>query len=138
MDRISKARRSANMAAIRSTDTSPEIAIRRALFSKGLRYRLHDRSLPGRPDIVFRSRRLVVFVHGCFWHGCEKCIDGQRKVKTNAGYWSHKITSNRERDDRNRMKLRADGWRVEEIWECEVADPKTVARLVRRVQRHGV
>lgn len=136
MDRISKARRSANMAAIRSINTSPEIAVRSALFGKGLRYRLHDSSLPGRPDIVLRSRRLVVFVHGCFWHGCERCIDGVRKVKSNTTYWSHKIKSNRERDARNRTKLRAEGWRIEEIWECEVTDQKAVARLVNRVQRY--
>src|SRR5215469_15323761 len=120
MDTISKQRRSANMAAIRSTETTPELVVRSALFRAGLRYRLHDKKLPGRPDIVFAARRLVVFVHGCFWHGCTKCVDGRRAVKSNTAYWSQKIKNNRERDERNRQKLLDLGWRVEEIWECEV------------------
>src|SRR5258708_2693578 len=122
MDTISKSQRSANMAAIRSTGTVPELVVRSALFRAGLRYRLHDKRLPGRSDIVFPARRLVVFVHGCFWHGCTKCIDGQRAVKSNTAYWSKKINGNCERDERNRQRLLNLGWHVEEIWECEVAD----------------
>ncbi len=136
MDRISKARRSANMAAIRATNTSPEIAVRRALFKAGLRYRLHVKSLPGRPDIVMSGRRLVIFVHGCFWHGCTKCIDGKRAVKSNSVYWVEKVSSNRRRDNRNREALQNCGWHVEEIWECEVRDQRQLANLARRVRRH--
>jgi DNA mismatch endonuclease, patch repair protein len=136
MDRISKAQRSANMAAIKGKNTSPELIVRRALFKSGLRYRLHDRLLPGRPDIVFRGRRLVVFVHGCFWHGCTKCIDGTRAVKSNTAYWTNKRQGNRDRDERNRAKLKGLGWRIEEIWECEVEKTGIVDRLVKRVGRY--
>lgn len=134
MDTISKGRRSANMAAIRSTGTTPELIVRRALFREGLRYRLHDKQLPGRPDIVFPSRRVVVFVHGCFWHGCTACIDGQRAVKSNRIYWARKIRSNQERDERNRKQLLDLGWRVEEIWECEAAKERNLVKLVKRVR----
>src|SRR5947209_19136927 len=129
MDRISPARRSANMAAIRATNTSPEMKVRSALFRAGLRYRLHDKTLPGRPDIVFRPRRLAVFVHGCFWHGCEKCVDGTRTVKSNSSYWTKKVRSNRERDQRHRAELLAAGWQVEDIWECEARDEKRLENL---------
>jgi DNA mismatch endonuclease (patch repair protein) len=130
MDTISKTRRSANMASIRSKDTKPELRVRRALHSAGFRYRLHAGKLPGRPDLVFKSRRTVVFVHGCFWHGCSKCVDGTRAVKSNSEYWKSKIAMNRERDERNRAKLVDDGWRVLEIWECQVDDAAEMSKLV--------
>jgi DNA mismatch endonuclease (patch repair protein) len=136
MDRISKARRSANMAAIRSANTQPEITVRRALFAAGLRFRLHRRDLPGRPDIVFPARKIVVFVHGCFWHGCPKCIDGKRAVKSNKSYWTAKVSGNKKRDKRNRRSLIRAGWRVEEIWQCETEDQSTLTRLVARIQRY--
>lgn len=106
------------------------------MFQAGLRYRLHDKKLPGRPDIVFPSRRLVVFVHGCFWHGCPKCVDGQRRVKSNSTYWTKKIFENRERDQRNVRKLLDAQWKVEEIWECEAANDETVRHLIQRVIEH--
>jgi DNA mismatch endonuclease, patch repair protein len=137
MDRISKARRSANMAAIRSVNTGPELAVRTALFRAGLRYRLHRRDLPGRPDIVFPGRKIVLFVHGCFFHGCRKCVDGRRVVRSNTGYWTLKILSNRERDARNRKKLRRAGWQVLEIWECEAADARRVDRLIKKISAAG-
>jgi len=135
MDKITKERRSANMAAIKSANTAPEMVVRRALFRAGLRYRLHDRQLPGRPDIVFASRRLAVFVQGCFWHGCEKCVDGKRAVKSNTGYWRTKIAGNRARDMRNRKKLSDSGWQVEEIWECECREARRLAELVTAIRR---
>src|SRR4051812_8962128 len=105
MDTISKPRRSANMAAIKAVNTTPEIKVRHALFAAGLRYRLHVNGLPGRPDIVLRRRQIAIFVHGCFWHGCARCIDGTRTVKSNRGYWLEKVRSNRERDARNKAAL---------------------------------
>ena len=134
MDTISRERRSANMAAIRSFGTAPEKAVRTAIFHAGLRYRLHDKRLPGKPDIVFPARMLAVFVHGCFWHGCTKCIDGRRAVKSNSEYWKKKISGNRERDERNRRKLREMGWSIEEIWECDTSDNETVAALIDRIR----
>lgn len=133
MDTISKDRRSKNMAAIRAVNTTPELAVRSALFAAGLRYRLHVKNLPGRPDIVFPSRRVAVFVHGCFWHGCKKCIDGTRTVKSNSAYWAKKVRSNQERDTRNLQKLELAGWHVEEIWECETGRSDIVGALVERI-----
>ncbi len=135
MDRISKARRSRNMAAIKAANTSPELTVRKAFFKAGLRYRLHDRQLPGCPDVVFASRKLVVFVHGCFWHGCTKCRAGRRKVKSNTDYWIKKVRGNRLRDRRNRSQLIAAGWQVEEIWDCELAENKSLERLIKRIAR---
>jgi DNA mismatch endonuclease (patch repair protein) len=122
MDRISPQRRSENMRRIRSKDTSPELAVRRWLHGRGFRYRLHRKDLPGTPDLVFPGRRIAIFIHGCFWHGCPRCVDGTRKVKSNAGYWSAKVEGNRARDARHQASLTALGWRVLTIWECEVSD----------------
>lgn len=104
------------MSRIRSRDTAPEMLIRRGLHAKGLRFRLHDRSLPGTPDLVFRSRRAVVFVHGCFWHGHD-CPLGVRP-RSNAGFWSEKIERNRLRDAEAVARLSSLGWRVASVWEC--------------------
>jgi DNA mismatch endonuclease (patch repair protein) len=130
MDKISTIRRRANMAAIRSKDTKPEIAVRQFLFRNGLRFRLHAKTLPGRPDIIFPSRQVAVFVHGCFWHGCKKCIDGKRKVKSNSEYWADKILRNRRRDVRNKKALRDAGWKSLTIWECEVHAPNRLRALL--------
>ena len=122
MDRISASRRSVNMAAIRSRNTRPELLVRRHLHAAGLRYRLHRKELPGRPDLVFPSRRVCLFVHGCFWHGCPRCIDGTRAVKSNARYWKAKIAGNRARDLRHCAALKAAGWTVIVFWECQTKD----------------
>src|ERR1700674_4838408 len=98
MDTVTPERRSAIMARIRSKDTAPELAVRRYLHAKGLRYRLHHAGLPGKPDLVFPARRVCVFIHGCFWHGCPHCIDGTRQVKSNSAYWSAKVAGHRARD----------------------------------------
>jgi len=109
--------------------TGPEMAVRRLLTRMGLRYRLHRKDLPGKPDIVFAGRKAVVFVHGCFWHGHD-CARGARAPKANADYWQAKIGRNRERDSRNEAALTALGWRVITIWECELKAPeKLKARL---------
>lgn len=119
------------MALVRGKDTRPERTVRRLIFSLGYRYRLHDRRLPGRPDIVFGPRRKVVLVNGCFWHrhaGCEFA----RMPKSRSGFWSAKLNGNVRRDARNRRALNRDGWRVLTVWECEVADTERLARRVRR------
>jgi DNA mismatch endonuclease (patch repair protein) len=119
MDSISTVRRSANMSQIRSKDTKPEMLIRRMLHRLGYRYALHRRNLPGAPDLVFPSRRKVIFVHGCFWHQHKGCIDG-RLPKSREEYWLPKLLRNVERDRRNIGKLRRSGWRVIKVWECDV------------------
>ena len=129
MDKLTPEARSRNMARIRSRDTSPELAVRRFLHGAGLRFRLHQKHLSGKPDLVFASRRACVFVHGCFWHGCPRCVDGTRKVKSNAPYWSDKVTGNRARDERHQSVLEAAGWRVLVVWECETRDLAIMMQL---------
>src|SRR3989442_1667939 len=99
-DRLTREARSENMRRIRSKDTRPELVVRHYLHGAGFRYRLHRKELPGQPDLVFPSRRLCVFVHGCFWHGCQRCVDGTRLVKSNKKFWKMKVAGNRERDSR--------------------------------------
>jgi DNA mismatch endonuclease (patch repair protein) len=135
MDRINPSRRSWNMSRIRSKNTKPELSVRKFLFAKGLRYKLHSSGLPGKPDLVFRSRRTCIFVHGCFWHGCKKCVDGKRKVKTNSAFWNKKVIVNRLRDSRNVRALRMHGWKVLTIWECETSNLKRLGQLADRISR---
>ena len=118
-DRISKAVRSKNMAAIKSKNTSPELYIRKALFKSGYRYRLHCKELSGSPDIVLPKFRLVVFVNGCFWHG-HKCPRGVKRPVSNRAFWNQKLDSNITRDKRNIKALRRDGWKVRIIWTCSL------------------
>jgi DNA mismatch endonuclease (patch repair protein) len=133
MDTVSPQRRSEIMSRIRSRNTSPEITVRKYLHARGLRFRLHQKDLPGRPDIVFVSRRVCVFVHGCFWHGCPNCIDGTRRVKSNIPFWTDKVAGNRARDARHKAELEAQGWHVVTIWECETADPSRLAAVAQAV-----
>ncbi len=121
MDRISPEKRSKLMSKIRSKDTKPEMAIRRLVFSLGYRYRLHDRRLPGKPDLVFQSRRKVIFVHGCFWHQHESCRGG-RLPKSNIQYWQPKLEKNVLNDKKNQRELLKNGWKVLVIWECEIKE----------------
>lgn len=108
------------MQANRSIDSGPEIALRRALWKAGLRgYRKNVSTLPGKPDIVFCKAQLAVFVHGCYWHGCPKCMTG-RIPKTNPAYWAAKLEANRSRDDRSNVALKQLGYRVLTFWECEL------------------
>lgn len=133
MDIVSKKRRSEIMSKIRGKDTVPELRVRRYLHGLGLRYRLHRTDLPGRPDIVFPGRRLCVFVHGCFWHGCSQCIDGTRKVKSRIRYWKRKIRINQERDERNRVQLAGEGWNSLVIWECETTSESHLLNLAKTI-----
>ena len=120
VDRISGPRRSENMRRIRSSDTKPEMTVRRLLHRLGYRYRLGGASLPGRPDIVFKSRRVAIFVHGCFWHQHVECREG-RVPASNAEYWAPKLKNNRARDASSALALRSAGWQVLVVWECETA-----------------
>jgi len=105
------------MSGIRGKDTKPEMVLRRALHADGFRYRLHDKSLPGRPDLVFPRFKAVVFVHGCFWHGHAGC-PYFKVPSTRAEFWTAKIEGNRSRDERDRVALEAAGWRTAVVWEC--------------------
>ena len=120
------------MASVRSGNTKPEWIVRRTLHAAGFRYRLHHRDLPGSPDLVLPRLRVVVFVHGCFWHGHD-CRRGARIPATNTDYWRSKIARNRRRDGRSAKLLRAAGWRVHIIWEC-TAKP-SAERLVKSLER---
>lgn len=133
MDHVTTERRSEIMAAIRGKDTAPEMAVRRFLHCRGLRYRLHIKKLPGSPDLVFPGRRAAVFVHGCFWHGCPHCRVGSRKVKSNTAYWEQKIARNQARDARAANDLAAAGWKVFTVWACEAADSEALDRLAEAV-----
>jgi DNA mismatch endonuclease (patch repair protein) len=114
------------MRRITGKDTTPELTVRRLLFHHGYRYRLHRRDLPGKPDIVFGSRRKLIFIHGCFWHvhSCQKA----HQPRTNQTYWSPKLRRNQERDARHQDELNAAGWDVLTIWECELSDMASVKR----------
>lgn len=118
------------MQSVKTKDTGPEKAVRRALFAKGYRFRKHRRDLPGSPDIVFPSYKKVIFVHGCFWH-CHTCKRGKTS-KSHVEYWGPKLNANRARDKRNIRMLRALGWGVMVVWQCELAD---TAKLLKRMTR---
>ena len=120
-DVFSPEKRSAVMRRVKGRDTAPEMTVRRLLWRLGARYRLHRADLPGRPDIVLASRRLAIFVHGCFWHGHD-CARGARVPKANRDYWLAKVGRNRTRDAAARGELERRGWRVVTVWECELKD----------------
>lgn len=126
-------KRSAVMRRVKGRDTKPEMVVRRILRAAGVGYRLGGCGLIGRPDLVMQGRRVVVFVHGCFWHGHD-CARGSRQPKANAGYWTAKIGRNRDRDARVSAALAADGWRVVTVWECEMKAEGFAGRLVAAVR----
>lgn len=125
------AERSRTMRAVRSFDTSPELAVRRLLRSLGLvGYRLHRKDLPGKPDIAFVGRKKAIFVHGCFWHGHD-CKRGKRAPVTNADYWRAKIERNQRRDREHAAELCRLGWSVLTLWECELRNTTTLVERLR-------
>jgi DNA mismatch endonuclease, patch repair protein len=122
-DTITSERRSEIMSHIRAKGMKPEMAVRRLVHRMGYRFRLHCKDLPGKPDMVFRSRRAVIFVHGCFWHRHpDPTCKGARLPKSNTAYWHPKLASNQTRDAEHEAALRAQGWRVLVIWECQIKD----------------
>lgn len=122
-DVFSKEKRSLVMSLVGSKNTKPEIVVRKFLFSKGLRYRIHTKHLPGKPDIVLKKYGTVIFVNGCFWHGHDNC-GHYLKPKTNKKFWNEKITNNLQRDKRNISGLKKLGWNVIVIWECQLKTQK--------------
>lgn len=123
--------RSAQMALVRGRDTKPEMRVRRALHAAGMRFRLHDQKLPGRPDMVLPSRRIAIFVHGCFWHRHpDPTCKLARTPKSRLDFWIPKLEGNRERDLRNEARLRETGWEVRTIWECETRNDVALNEFV--------
>jgi len=119
-------KRSWIMSRVREKNTSPELKVRSLVHRLGYRFRLHRKDLPGKPDLVFPSREKIIFVHGCFWHGHD-CARGNRVPKTNTKYWIEKIKRNVERDFKQHTDLKAMGWNIYVIWECEINNLNIVA-----------
>jgi DNA mismatch endonuclease (patch repair protein) len=129
MDTLTPEQRSERMSRVRNKDTKPEMRVRRLAHALGYRYRLHAGRLPGRPDLVFKSRGKVIFVHGCFWHrheGCPLC----RMPKSRLRFWKPKLNANRERDHANQEKLTELGWDYLIVWECELGDTDELASRI--------
>jgi len=122
--------RTENMRRIRSKGMVPELAVRSMVHGMGYRFRLHRKDLPGKPDLVFVSRRKVIFVHGCFWHSHDCKV--AHVPKSNPDYWVPKLQRNRLRDSKNLEALRSDGWQPLVIWECELKDSRSVGGRVKR------
>jgi len=129
MDTRTPKKRSEIMSAVRTKDTGPELLVRKLLSVQGYRYRIHQKELPGRPDIVFPGRHKAIFVHGCFWHG-HRCRKG-RLPKSHLRYWRPKIAANKMRDSKNLVSLRRSGWKALVIWQCEL---KKGDRLMRKLK----
>ena len=136
MDSFSKEERSRIMSRIRSFDTKPEVAVRKYLFSKGLRYRKNVATLPGKPDLVFPKYKTVVFIHGCFWHGHNcKAAD---LPETRREFWEKKIEGNKSRDKENVLALQSLGWKILTVWQCEIKNKilfeKRLSVLIQEIQ----
>jgi DNA mismatch endonuclease (patch repair protein) len=131
VDIVSKEKRASMMGAVRQKNTRPEVIVRQELHRSGLRFRLHRCDLPGTPDIVLPARRVVIFVHGCFWHrhsGCKKSTT----PKSRESFWTTKFIANIQRDRKVRRKLRAEGWSVVTIWECQTKDRVRLTQILKR------
>lgn len=126
-DRFTPEQRSSVMSNILAKDTKPEVKVRSTLHRLGYRFRLHGSSLPGKPDIVLKRYKTVIFVHGCFWHRHD-CKKGSSLPKTNALFWKEKLNRNRERDQETRILLERLGWRVVVVWECQVPNEEDLVR----------
>ena len=128
VDNLTKEKRSRVMSSIRGKNTRPELSIRKILWGKGIRYRIHDKSVYGIPDISNKSRKVAVFIDGCFWHGCKKCY---KEPRTNTSFWRNKVKRNRQRRTEVKRKLLGEGWKVLEVWEHQVnEDARKTAKLV--------
>ena len=120
------------MSRIANQNTSPELIVRSVLHRMGLRFRLHRKDLPGKPDIVLPKYNTVIFVHGCFWHNHKKCVDGHTP-KSNSDFWQQKFERNKARDLRQKKALRILGWRVLIIWECETKLKKILESRLKKM-----
>lgn len=138
-DTLTPEQRHRNMAAIHSSSTKPELKLRRALWSLGFRYRINERHMPGKPDIVLPKYRTVVFIHGCFWHGHKDC-KYYTVPKTNTEFWTAKVARNQQRDQEVWRQLEAKGWFVIIVWECELKKYRfedTVNSVAAEIVRNG-
>ncbi len=132
----SKAVRSYNMSRIRGKDTKPELLVRRFLFANGLRYRLYDKKLPGKPDIILKKFKTIIFVHGCFWHGHDNCKYFV-VPKTRTEFWLDKIEGNKKRDEENVTFLKNNGWNIIIVYECQLKKEKreiTLNNILHNIQ----
>jgi DNA mismatch endonuclease (patch repair protein) len=125
VDTLTRKERSEQMSLVRAKDTKLELQVRRLIYSLGYRYRLHVKDLPGKPDIVLRSRRKVIFIHGCFWHRHKNCTLA-RMPKSRLFFWKPKLEGNKARDKKNQKKLNAMGWSYLVIWECQLSKLTTL------------
>jgi DNA mismatch endonuclease (patch repair protein) len=132
-DPLSREERSIRMSLVPAKDSKPEIRVRALLRSLGFRHESHARDLPGCPDIVFRKKKKVILVHGCFWHR-HKCPMGNRTPRSRVAFWQRKLEGNKNRDAVVRRELKKSGWSVLVVWECQTA-PKKLQRLARRAER---
>lgn len=119
------------MRRIHSENTSPELTVRRLVHRLGFRFRLHDKKLPGKPDLVFAGRRKIIMIHGCFWHG-HQCRSGRNVPRSNVAYWSEKLQRNRKRDQYVNRELTRLGWSVLQVWECEIRNEIRVTEKIFR------
>lgn len=131
-DTFDKKTRSMIMARVHSTNTTPEVKVRKILHRLGYRFRLHPKYLPGKPDIVLPKYKTVIFVNGCFWHGCPTCKRAQIRPRTNEEYWQKKLDRNIERDKEKIAALQEKGWKVLTVWECETKK-KNIDMLVEKL-----
>jgi DNA mismatch endonuclease (patch repair protein) len=132
MDHITKEKRSKLMASIRSKNTAPEIAVRRLLHKMGYRFRLHQK-LPGSPDICLPKYKTVIFVHGCYWHRHKGCARGRSSPSSNKNFWIKKFKDNVARDKQNRKSLKALGWNIILVWQCELKDEDSLTKRLNAV-----
>ena len=130
IDSLSAVERSRIMARVKGKNTRPEMLVRRLRHGAGFRYRLHDATLPGKPDLVFARQRKVIFVHGCFWHRHEGCALA-RIPKSNRAFWLAKLEGNKARDAANQRQLLEAGWKALVVWECELKDRDALERRLR-------
>lgn len=130
VDTIDPSARSIVMGKVRGKHTGPELIVRKLVFACGYRYRLHVRTLPGSPDLVFPGRKKIIFVHGCFWHRHDNCKLA-RMPKSRVEFWSEKLNANKRRDAQTRAALERGGWAVLVVWECELRDLIALERRIR-------
>lgn len=136
-DTLNPDERSKRMSLVRGKDTKPELLVRRLVYSLGYRYRLHSTEIPGKPDMVFKGRRKVIFVNGCFWHRHDNCSLA-RLPKSRLDFWKPKLEGNKERDKKNQEKLSARGWGFLVIWECEISDPEALTDKILNFLDKGI
>src|ERR1044071_7690724 len=129
MDKLSKQRRSEIMSRIRDKNTVPELKVRSLIHRLGYRFRLHSKSLPGKPDLVFPGRKKIIFVHGCFWHSHADCPKG-KPPKSKLDYWMDKLATNRKRDEQHLQELRAQGWQALVIWQCQIKNTEVLTNTI--------